>query len=233
LLQNKNIALTTCHWLDVFSILRREENHFRFRKIAKGEKSMSSQPPYGNPPGGYPPPPGGYPPPPGGFPPPQGGPGGYPPPGGYGYGGGGSFPPPQDDKTKVGGLTFNVAAMLCYLPSCLCCINLIPCILWLATEPKTSRFVRFHALQGLLLWGIYFVVSLVLNILGRVLGAGAAVTSDDVSGFAFAGGSAIIGLIGLLVGLVFLVIHIMGMVKANQGQMWKLPVIGDIAEKNS
>jgi uncharacterized membrane protein len=25
----------------------------------------------------------------------------------------------------------------------------------------------------------------------------------------------------------------MGMVKANQGQMWKLPVIGDIAEKNS
>jgi uncharacterized membrane protein len=32
---------------------------------------------------------------------------------------------------------------------------------------------------------------------------------------------------------VFLAVHIMGMVKANQGQMWKLPIIGDIAEKNA
>ncbi len=197
---------------------------------------MSSQPPYGNPPGGYPPPPGGYPPPPGGFPPPQGGqPGGYPPPGGYGYGGGGGFQPPQEDKTKVGSLSFNVAAMLCYLPSCLCCINLIASILWLATEPKTSRFVRFHALQGLLLWGANFVVSIVFRILGAALGAGAAVTSsgDDISSIAFAGGNMVIGLIGLAINIVFFIIQIVGMIKANQGQMWKLPLIGDIAEKNS
>jgi uncharacterized membrane protein len=93
--------------------------------------------------------------------------------------------------------------------------------------------VRFHALQGLLLWGVYFVISLILNILGRVLGASAALSSDDVSGFAFAGGSAVIGIISLLALLAFLVIHVIGMVKANQGQMWKLPLIGDIAEKNS
>ncbi len=197
---------------------------------------MSSQPPYGNPPGGYPPPPGGYPPPPGGFPPPQGGqPGGFPPPGGYGYGGGGGFPPPQDNKTKVGGLAYNVAAMLCYIPTCLCCINLIPCILWLASEPKTSRFVRFHALQGLLLWGIYFAVYIIFYILSIALGVGSTIstTSDNPFGAAFAGGNLILSLIQLVVFLFLIVLHIIGMVKANQGQMWKLPIIGDIAEKNS
>ena len=203
---------------------------------------MSNQPPYGNPPGGYPPPPpggyppppGGYPPPPGGFPPPQGGqPGGVPP--GYGYGGGGGFPPPQDNKTKVGGLSYNVAAMLCYIPSCLCCLNLIPCILWLASEPKTSRFLRFHALQGLLLWGVYFVISIILRILGTAFAVGGAASSsaDDVTSIAFAGGNIIISLIGLAILLVMIIIHIIGMVKANSGQMWKLPLIGDIAEKNS
>lgn len=40
-----------------------------------------SQPPYGGPPGGFPPPPGGYPPPPGGYPPPQPGYNQAPPPG--------------------------------------------------------------------------------------------------------------------------------------------------------
>ncbi|MEW6129436.1 MAG: DUF4870 domain-containing protein [Acidobacteriota bacterium] len=205
---------------------------------------MSSQPPYGNPPGGYPPPPGGsYPPPGGGYPPPQGGGfpppqgGGFPPPGGggYGYGGGGGLPPPQDNKTKIGGLSYNVAAMLCYIPSCLCCINLIPCILWLASEPKESRFVRFHALQGLLLWGVYFAIYIIFYVLSIALGMGKAVTttSDNPFGAAFAGGNLILSLIQMAIVLAIIIVHIIGMIKANQGQMWKLPLIGDIAEKNS
>src|SRR2546423_14232566 len=120
---------------------------------------MSDQPPYGNPPGGYPPPPGGggYPPPQGGYPPPQGG---FPPPGGGGYGYGG---PPPENKTKTLGFKYNVAALLCYLPTCLCCLNVIFGIIWLATEPKENRFVRFHAMQGLLLFGVNFVVSIILR----------------------------------------------------------------------
>jgi uncharacterized membrane protein len=42
-----------------------------------------------------------------------------------------------------------------------------------------------------------------------------------------------LNLIQWAVGLVFLGISIFGCIKAYQGQMWKLPVIGDIAEKNS
>jgi uncharacterized membrane protein len=190
---------------------------------------MSNQPPYGNPPGGYPPPPpgGGYQG--GGYPPPEGGgyqqPGGFPPPGGYGYGG-----PPPEQKTKTLGLSYNIAALLCYVPACLCCVNLIAGILWLVTEPKENRFVRFHAMQGLLLFGVNFVVSIIFRILQVILGAGAAAVDSDV---AFGGGSLILGLLQLVIGLGLLVVHIIGMVKANQGQMWKLPIIGDIAEKNS
>src|ERR1051325_5830044 len=191
---------------------------------------MSNQPPYGNPPGGYPPPPpgGGYPPPGGGYPPPQGG--GYPPPGGYGYGGGGYGGPPPENKTKTFGMSYNVAALLCYLPSCLCCLNVIFGIIWLATEPKENRFVRFHALQGLLLFGANFVIQLLLTIL-RIATEGAARATG--SGMIALGGGAILGLLGLLIWFVFLVLHIIGMIKASQGQFWKLPLIGDIAEKNS
>ncbi len=208
------------------SIARQGDSRISSSELLKGEIQMSNQPPYGNPPGGYPPPPGGYQGG-GGYPPPQGG--GFPPPGGY-QGGGGYGGPPPENKTKTLGLSYNVAALLCYLPTCLCCINLIPCILWLATEPKENRFLRFHALQGLILFGIYFVLSILLQILSAVVDTGARATN---SGFTYFGGNIIMALLSLAFLVGFLVIHIIAMVKANQGQMWKIPVIGDIAEKNS
>ena len=159
---------------------------------------MSNQPPYGYPPGG---------------------PEGYP---------GGGYPPPNapTGKTKVMNLDYNVAGLLCYLLPCFCLADLIFCVLWLATEPKESRFVRFHALQGLLLFGLGFVVSIIF----QILGTGMAVTT---SGVVEAGGFGILLLIRLVVGVAFLVLYIVGMIKAYQGQMWKLPIIGDIAEKNA
>lgn len=187
---------------------------------------MSNQPPYGNPPGGYPPPPGGYQGG-GGYPPPQGG--GFPPPGGYQSGGGYGGPPPEN-KTKTLGLSYNVAALLCYLPTCLCCVNIIPCIIWLATEPKENRFLRFHALQGLILFGICIVGLIILRILGAVVNTGARVTD---SGMAFIGGNLVLLVVYIVFWLAILTVHIIAMVKANQMQIWKLPLIGDIAEKNS
>jgi uncharacterized membrane protein len=201
------------------SIARQGDSRISRSENIEGGKQMSNQPPYGNPPGGYQ---GG-----GGYPPPQGG--GFPPPGGY-QGGGGYGGPPPGNKTKTLGLNYNVAALLCYLPTCLCCINLIPCILWIATEPKENRFLRFHALQGLFLLALYIVALIILRILQAVIYTGANLTD---SGLAFAGGSLIILVIQIVIGVGFLVVHIIAMVKANQMQMWKLPIIGDIAEKNS
>ena len=127
-------------------------------------------------------------------------------------------------------MAYNTAALLCYLPTCLCCANLIFSIIWLATEPKENRFVRFHALQGLLLFGVNFVIGIIFNILRLATGAAVQTTGSDVLAF---GSGGILLILQIIIGLVFLVIHIIGMVKASQGQFWKLPLIGDIAEKNS
>lgn len=148
----------------------------------------------------------------------------------YGYNQEGGYPPPPpqgEGKTKVLGMGYNIAALLCYLLPCLCCANVIFSILWLATEPKESHFVRFHAMQGLLLFGVHFAI----NILFQVLGVGVDLAAPGDLSRLGAGG--LLGLVQIAVGLVFLVLYIIGMVKANQGAMWKLPVIGDIADKNA
>ncbi len=171
---------------------------------------MSNQPPYGNPPGGgYPPPPGG------GYPPPPPG-GGYPPPG------------PPSGKTQMMQLDYKVAGLLCYLP--VCCIQVIAPILWLATEPKENRFLRFHSIQSLLLFGVTVVVTIILWVLQGFLSVASSATN---SGGIACGGGLIILLLWSVVGIGLLVLYIMGMVKAYQNQMWKMPVIGNIAEKNS
>ena len=149
----------------------------------------------------------------------------------YGYPGGpqgyqgGGYPPPgaPTGKTKVMNLDYNVAGMLAYLP--ICCINLIFSIIWLATEPKENRFLRFHSLQSLILIIVGFVVNMILYFFSA-----AAAFAPGPGGTA---GWGLMSLLQLAFGLGFLVVCIIGCIKAYQGQMWKLPVIGDIAEKNS
>jgi len=100
------------------------------------------------------------------------------------------------------GIQANVAGLLCYV------LGVITGIIFLVTE-KENKFVRFHAMQSTITFAILFVVSIVINfipIIGVVLGA--------------------------LIGLVSLIVWIVLMVKAFQGQTFKLPVVGDIAEKN-
>lgn len=149
---------------------------------------------------------------------------GYPPGGPQGYQGEG-YPPPNlpTGKTKVMNIDYNVAGMLSYMP--ICCINLIFSIIWLASEPKENRLLRFHALQSLLLIALFFAVTVIFWILTVAM----AVTPVPGS----TAGWGLLALIRVVVSLAFLVLSIIGCIKAYQGQMWKLPIIGDIAEKNA
>lgn len=153
----------------------------------------------------------------------------------YGYpgsqGGGYPPPPPPTNKTKVLNMEYNTAALLCYIPTCCCLLNVIAGIVFFATEPKENRLLRFHAMQGMLLAGVWVIVWIIFTILGIALGISTSFTpgGDMVR----AGGGLLMIMVRLVVLVVFLAVHIMGMVKANQGQMWKLPIIGDIAEKNA
>src|SRR5216683_198633 len=104
---------------------------------------------------------------------------------------------------------------------------------------KENKFVRFHAMQSILFGIANSVIMIVLSIVATILtlvftiGGAAAATatgSGGVGGLA----SLLIGLIWLifwLIAMVCLVGLIFAAVKAYQGQKFKLPIIGNMAEK--
>jgi|307.fasta_scaffold741829_1 uncharacterized membrane protein len=125
------------------------------------------------------------------------------------------------------GLDGNLAAALGYPIGILAIICLI--------IEKENRFVKFHALQSLLLHVAMFVLAIaamiIFMILGIVLGVAAAASNS-------AAGGGIAGIFGLLSTLIWLVIVvgyvaalIYAAVKAYQGNMLKLPIIGSMAQK--
>ena len=134
-------------------------------------------------------------------------------------------PPPvqmtQMPKSSTG-LDENVAAVLSYV------FNWVSGLVFFLIE-KNSRLVRFHAMQSLILAVVFFVGMIALYIIWAVL----AIITSQISGL-------LATLVGLVVGLLIFVFFIaavigwiLGMVKAYQGQFFKLPVIGNLAEKFS
>ncbi len=111
---------------------------------------------------------------------------------------------------NVGGMADNVAGMLAYF-------TIIPAIIFLVLEPyNKSRFVRFHAWQCLFFAIAWTVLWIGLSIVAHI----------PILGW-------LTILIWPLVGLAGLVVWIILVIKANGGQMYKLPVIGDLAEKQA
>jgi uncharacterized membrane protein len=112
--------------------------------------------------------------------------------------------------TTAGGMTDNVAGMLAY-------ITIIPAIIFLVVEPyNKNRFIRFHSWQCLFFAATLFVLHIGLSI------------------FTFVPILALITFpLHLLVSLGGFIVWIILLIKANQGQMYKLPVIGDLAEKQA
>jgi uncharacterized membrane protein len=84
-------------------------------------------------------------------------------------------------------------------------------------EPfNKNRFVRFHAFQCLFFAVAWTVLWIALSIVAHI----------PILGW-------LTILIWPLVGLAGLIIWVILLLKANQGQMYKLPVIGDLAEKQA
>lgn len=115
------------------------------------------------------------------------------------------------------GLDANVAAMLAYLPICL--VGIIVSIIIIVTD-KTNKLARFHAFQSLLLMAVAVVIYIILGI---IIGGAMAANSGMMATLA--------SLLYLVAGIGLLAAVIICMVKAYQGQFFKLPVIGDLADK--
>ena len=80
---------------------------------------------------------------------------------------------------------------------------------------KDDKFIRFHAMQSTLVFGAIFVLDIIL---GAVIGAVPIL-------------NLISSLFNTLVFIVVLIVWIVSMLKAFQGQMFKWPVVGNFAEK--
>ncbi len=101
------------------------------------------------------------------------------------------------------GLDENLAGLLTYL------LGFITGIVFLVIEKK-SRYVRFHAFQSTILWIGFFVLNIAANWI-PVVG----------------------GLVTLVLGPASLILWILLMVKAYQGERFKLPIVGDMAEERA
>jgi uncharacterized membrane protein len=122
---------------------------------------------------------------------------------------------PAVATANAGGMADNVAGMLAY-------ITIIPSIIFLVMEPyNKNRFVRFHSFQNLFFVGALIVCWIAFTILSMMLA------------FVPILGHIIIALCWFAVAVGSFVVWIIMLLKANQGQMWKLPVIGDMAEKQA
>ena len=117
---------------------------------------------------------------------------------------------PASTIASTGGMPDNIAGMIAY-------ITIVPAIIFLVMEPyNKSRFVRFHSFQCLFFAVAWTVLWIGLNIVAHI----------PILGW-------LTILIWPLVGLAGLIIWVILLLKANQGQMFKLPVIGDLAEKQA
>ncbi|MCX5695947.1 MAG: DUF4870 domain-containing protein [Candidatus Omnitrophica bacterium] len=101
------------------------------------------------------------------------------------------------------GMEANIAALLSYL------LGFVSGIIFYALE-KENKFVRFHAMQSIVVFAFLFVLNMVVKLLPLI-------------GWT----------ISTLLGIIGIVIWVLLMVKAYNGEYFKLPVAGEIAEKNS
>jgi uncharacterized membrane protein len=102
-------------------------------------------------------------------------------------------------ETTSLGMRARTAGLLCYL------FGWVSGLIFFLLE-KENRFVRFHAMQSILFFGI-------LTILGWVF-----------SHLPF------LGFMGAVIGLVMFIGWIVMMIKAHRGEYYKIPLFGDLAE---
>jgi uncharacterized membrane protein len=125
---------------------------------------------------------------------------------------------PEQKQTELGtsssGLQPNLAAALAYL------LTVITGIIFFVIE-KENKYVRFHAMQAILFGAAWIVLWIVLGIISTALW------------FVPVIGWIINALVYLALGLGGFILWLFLMYKAYQGERFKLPIVGDIAEKNA
>jgi uncharacterized membrane protein len=106
------------------------------------------------------------------------------------------------EQTSMG-MEQNIAGLLCYL------VGWVTGLIFFLLE-KENKFVRFHAMQSIIVFGGLTVIGIILGmvpILGWIV-------------------SSLLSLLGIVLWIIL-------MIKAYQNTWYKLPWVGDLAEKYS
>lgn len=134
--------------------------------------------------------------------------GGYtqpPPPPGYAGGPGPQYPPGAPPPAAGQGLSSNAAAAIAY-------ITFIPAVIFLVVAPYNhDRFVRFHAWQSIALNVVGVAISVIFTLV------------------AFIGFHLVWWTFHSLIDLALFVFWLIALIKASQGQWYKIPIVGDLA----
>jgi len=118
-------------------------------------------------------------------------------------------------RGTVGALPESLAGALAYF-------TIIPAIVFLVVEPyNKNHFVRFHSFQSLGLCLVAVVVGALLRVVGFMVF------------FIPVLGHLLVWLVSMVVSLAFFAIWAVLVVKALQGEMFKLPLVGDFAEQQA
>jgi uncharacterized membrane protein len=117
------------------------------------------------------------------------------------------------------GLSANVAGLLCYVALW---VTGIVFVVW----EKKSKFVKFHAWQSIITFGVLFVAWLILSRMLIDIGLGNWLYPN--LGLIRAGTA-----FGWIIGLGTLALAIILIIQAYQGKMWKVPLAGNWAEKQA
>ena len=120
------------------------------------------------------------------------------------------------------GLDENIAALLAYI------VHVITGVIFFVIE-KNSRLVRFHAMQSIILSVVWVVGMIAIWIVALIL----AMILGYISGLLATLVWGLMSLLGFVLFIAGFIGWILCMIKAYQGQYFKLPVIGNFAEKFS
>ncbi|MGH9802022.1 MAG: DUF4870 domain-containing protein, partial [Blastocatellia bacterium] len=117
------------------------------------------------------------------------------------------YQPPYQPQSVGGDLTPNVAGMLCYP------LLLVTGILFLVLTPyNKDRFVKFHAYQAIFFAVALFILSILFGIIGIPLSYRMERTLSNLHTLIWLAGTG------------------WSMFQAYKGQIFKLPIIGNLAE---
>lgn len=108
----------------------------------------------------------------------------------------------EEKKVTALGIDENIEGALCYV------LGFVTGIIFLILE-KDNKFVKFHAMQSIIIFVLLFVVIAILGIIP------------------------LFWVIIPLIWIVELILWLLLMYKAYQKEMFKLPIVGDIAAKQA